>query len=120
MFKIIVEKSPKSQIIMPKFLANFIPSKFFNLFSGSSSDNDNVHENVDGISIENIVNGIKNRKYDHIIFMCGAGISTCMFKIVFYLIQLIISEFSLNSKNSCWYTGFSFTKNWIISSIGKI
>ncbi|KAH7646466.1 nad-dependent protein deacetylase sirtuin-2-like protein [Dermatophagoides farinae] len=76
MFKIIVEKSPKSQIIMPRFLANFIPSKFFNLFSGSSSDNDNVHENVDGISIENIVNGIKNRKYDHIIFMCGAGIST--------------------------------------------
>lgn len=75
--KILLFNSLASNKIMSRLLSKFKSSKFLHFISGSGHDDD-----VDGLSIENIVNGIKNHKYDHIIFMCGAGISTCMFKFV--------------------------------------
>lgn len=63
-------------ISLPKMLRNF--AKLFHFLG--SNDSTNVSDNL---SMEKLIDNIKEKKYDHIIFMVGAGISTCKFHFCF-------------------------------------
>lgn len=61
---------------LPIMLRNF--AKLFN-FLGSGENT------ADEFTVNKLIDNMKERKYDHIIFMVGAGISTCELFIFFKL-----------------------------------